>query len=52
MQEKIKLYLDQGATEVWLCDQQGEISYYSHAGKLEKSGEIEAPSIKKTIQRL
>ena len=51
MQEKIKLYLEQGAIEVWLCDQQGEISYYSRAGKIEKSGEIEAPNIKKTIKK-
>jgi Uma2 family endonuclease len=51
MQEKIKLYLEQGALEVWLCNQKGEISYYSHTGKLEKSGEVEA-SNKKTIKKL
>ena len=51
MQEKIKLYLEQGAIEVWLCDQQGKISYYSCAGKLEKSGEIEATNIKNTIEK-
>ena len=45
MNEKINLYLDQGAKEVWLCNQQGEISYYSHAGRLEKSGEIEGHNI-------
>jgi len=28
MDEKIKLYLNQGAKEVWLCNQEGEISYY------------------------
>ncbi|MDM8543866.1 Uma2 family endonuclease [Desulfococcaceae bacterium HSG7] len=28
MEEKIKLYLNQGAKEVWLCNQEGEISYY------------------------
>ncbi len=28
MEEKIKLYLNQGAKEVWLCNQKGEISYY------------------------
>jgi Uma2 family endonuclease len=52
MQEKIKLYLNQGALEVWLCNQKGEISYYSQAGKLEKSEEVEAPNIKKTISNL
>ncbi len=30
MEEKIKLYLNQGAKEVWLCNQEGEISYYFH----------------------
>ncbi|MDM8568470.1 Uma2 family endonuclease [Thiotrichales bacterium HSG1] len=28
MNEKIKLYFNQGAKEVWLCNQKGEISYY------------------------
>ena len=51
MQEKIKLYLERGAIEVWLCNQQGEISYYSCDGKLEKSGEIEAVSIKRTVEK-
>ncbi len=32
MEEKIKLYLNQGAKEVWLCNQEGEISYYFHEG--------------------
>lgn len=40
MDEKISLYLNQGAKEVWLCNQQGAISYYSQSGKLKKSGEI------------
>jgi Uma2 family endonuclease len=40
MNEKIKLYLNQGAKEVWLCNQKGEISYYSHAGKINNSNEI------------
>jgi len=40
MEEKISLYLEQGAKEVWLCSQQGETSYYSHAGRLERSGEL------------
>jgi Uma2 family endonuclease len=40
MNEKIELYLNQGAKEVWLCNQKGEIFYYSHAGKINKSNEI------------
>jgi len=40
MNEKIKLYLNQGAKEVWLCNQKGEISYYYHSGKINKSNEI------------
>lgn len=51
MQEKITLYLEQGAIEVWLCDQQGEITYYSRTGKLEKSGEIAAFSMKRTVEK-
>lgn len=40
MQEKIQLYLAQGAKEVWLCDEQGEISFYSSDGELSSSTEI------------
>lgn len=40
MSEKIKLYLEQGAREVWLCSQKGKISYYSHDGKINKSNEV------------
>ena len=47
MDEKIKLYLNRGAREVWLCNQQGKISFYSKAGKLKKSGELEARNIKR-----
>ena len=37
MDEKIRLYLDQGAKEVWLCNHKGKISYYSQDGKIEHS---------------
>lgn len=37
MNEKIKLYLNQGAKEVWLCNQKGVISYFT------KDGEIDNP---------
>ena len=40
MNEKINLYLNQGAKEVWLCNQEGEISYYSQRGKINHSNEI------------
>ena len=41
MDVKIKLYLSQGAKEVWLCSQQGEISYYSTAGRLNESALVD-----------
>jgi hypothetical protein len=37
--------------EVWLCNQEGEISYYSRDGQLKESKEMEAPSIKKTVKK-
>ena len=40
MEEKISLYLNQGAREVWLCDQKGKISYFSNKGQTEQSEEI------------
>jgi len=40
MQEKIKLYLEQGAKEVWLCDQDGDLSFYPLEGRLSQSKEI------------
>ena len=40
MDEKIKLYLKQGAKEVWLCNQEGHLSYYSQSGRLDNSLEI------------
>jgi Uma2 family endonuclease len=40
MQEKIELYLARGCHEVWLVDQEGAITYFSHEGKIEKSREF------------
>ncbi len=37
MEEKIMLYLAKGAKEVWVCDEQGKLAYYSYRGRLEKS---------------
>ncbi|PWQ95443.1 Uma2 family endonuclease [Leucothrix pacifica] len=40
MYEKIALYLAQGAKEVWLCDQDGKISYFSADGKIASSEQV------------
>ena len=37
MREKRKLYFEQGAKEVWICDEYGNISFYDENGKLEQS---------------
>jgi len=41
MAEKIQLTLNQGAKEVWLVDQQGQITYFSNDGQIETSKETE-----------
>ncbi len=40
MQEKITLYLAKGAHEVWLIDQEGVITYFSHEGQINQSKAI------------
>jgi len=40
IEEKIQLYLAKGAHEVWICDNEGVVSYFSHIGLLEQSEEI------------
>ncbi|HLX63109.1 MAG TPA: Uma2 family endonuclease [Planctomycetota bacterium] len=35
--EKIMLFLSKGAKEVWVCDEDGNISFHDHTGKLAKS---------------
>ena len=37
MKEKRKLYFEQGAKEVWICDEYGNVSFYDENGKLEQS---------------
>ncbi|NOQ36659.1 MAG: Uma2 family endonuclease [Methylococcaceae bacterium] len=37
MQEKIKLYLESGADEVWLVDEQGTIRFFNAKGEQENS---------------
>lgn len=44
MDEKIRLYLEKGAQEVWIVDEQAEVVFYTHTGKMIKSKS--APSFK------
>ncbi|MCK4494582.1 MAG: Uma2 family endonuclease [Methylococcales bacterium] len=37
MKEKRALYFASGALEVWLCNQQGKLTFYNTDGKLKKS---------------
>jgi len=37
MDEKIRLYLEKGALEVWIVDEYAKVSFHSHTGKLKKS---------------
>lgn len=34
---KVELYLAKGALEVWVVNNEKEVTYYSHAGQIEKS---------------
>jgi len=40
MQEKIQLYLAKGAREVWLCDLDGDIRFYTYVGKIDGSNMV------------
>ena len=42
MEEKITLYLAQGAHEVWLVDQEGKICYFSNKGEMQSSKELDS----------
>jgi Uma2 family endonuclease len=37
MDEKIRLYLEKGALEVWIIDEQAKVNFYTHTGKIKKS---------------
>ena len=37
MEEKIRLYLEKGALEVWIVDEHGKTAFYTHTGKITKS---------------
>lgn len=39
--EKISLYLQQGAKEVWICNQSGELDFYNLSGKIQNSSLFE-----------
>jgi Uma2 family endonuclease len=48
--QKVRLYLEQGALEVWLCDLSGKIEMIGEPGKLEKS--FIAPSFPKQLEKI
>ena len=37
MDEKIRLYLEKGALEVWIVDEYGKVNFHTHTGKIKKS---------------
>lgn len=37
MDEKIRLYLEKGALEVWIVDESAKVNFYTHTGKIKKS---------------
>lgn len=37
MEEKIRLYLEKGALEVWIVDESAKVNFYTHTGKIRKS---------------
>jgi antitoxin component YwqK of YwqJK toxin-antitoxin module len=37
MLQKCKLYFEQGAKEVWICDEYGVVKFYDESGKLDQS---------------
>ena len=47
--EKRQLYLEAGAEEVWICDEEGQITFFDGEGSLESS--TRAPSFPRQIER-
>jgi len=37
MEEKIRLYLEKGALEVWIVDEYAEVAFFTHTGEIKKS---------------
>jgi len=48
MAEKRTLYFEQGAREVWICNQKGKMSFYNLSGPLEQS--LLVPEFPKKIE--
>jgi Uma2 family endonuclease len=48
MTEKRALYFDQGAEEVWVCDEEGRLTFYDETGALDASRR--APSFPSQIE--
>jgi len=40
MQDKIQLYLAKGAKEVWLCNLEGELRFYTYVGEIDGSNMV------------
>jgi len=40
MDEKIRLYLEKGALEVWIVDEKSKINFHTHTGKINKSKQV------------
>jgi Uma2 family endonuclease len=37
IEEKIRLYLEKGALEVWIVSEYSQVNFYTHTGKIKKS---------------
>jgi len=37
IEEKIRLYLEKGALEVWIVSEHSQVTFYTHTGKIKKS---------------
>lgn len=37
MEEKIRLYLEKGALEVWIVSEYSQVNFYTHTGEIKKS---------------
>ena len=37
MEEKVRLYLEKGALEVWIVDLKGKVSFFTHIGEIAES---------------
>jgi Uma2 family endonuclease len=37
MEEKVRLYLEKGALEVWIVSEKGKVNFYTHTGQIKAS---------------